>query len=96
MLTSVSGMEGGGSGHGALHELGLHLHVDELSLELVHGLGHLLKVARGEHRVERLGNIARGPADDLHLGLRVEAGENGVEAGGEAEVVHVLCPCCPS
>ena len=34
--------EGGGAGHGALHELGLDLHVDELALEVVHGLGHLL------------------------------------------------------
>lgn len=82
--------EGGGAGHGALHELGLDLHVDELTLEVVHGLGHLLEVPGGERGVERLDDGLHGLADDLHLGLRVEAGDDGVEAGGEAEVVHVL------
>lgn len=82
--------ERGGAGHGALHELGLDLHVDELALEVVHGLGHLLQVPRGERGVERLDDVGHGLADDLHLRLGVEARDDGVEAGGEAEVVHVL------
>jgi hypothetical protein len=82
--------ERGGPGHGALHELGLDLHVDELALEIVHGLGHLLEVPGGEGGVEGLDDGLHGLAYDLHLGLRVEARHDGVEAGGEAEVVHVL------
>lgn len=61
-----------------------------MAFEIVHGLGHLLEVPGGERGVERLDDGLHGLADDLHLGLRVEAGHDGVEARGEAEVVHVL------
>ncbi|KAK2630960.1 hypothetical protein EUGRSUZ_L03645 [Eucalyptus grandis] len=34
--------------------------------------------------------FGHGLVDGGHLGLGVEAGDDGVEAGGEAEVVHLL------
>lgn len=82
--------KGGASGHGGLHELSLDLHIDELLLELVHGLRHLLEVPGGEGGVEGLDDGAHGFVDGCHLGLGVEAGDDGVEAGGEAEVIHLL------
>ncbi|KAG4978897.1 hypothetical protein JHK86_038371 [Glycine max] len=82
--------EGGGSRHGALHELGLDLHVHELLLERVHGLRHLLEVPRGQRRLQRFDDVAHRLADRRHLRLRVEAGHDGVQARGKPEVVHLL------
>eukprot|EP00850_Spirogloea_muscicola_P001026 SM000004S14896 [mRNA] locus=s4:51571:54763:- [translate_table: standard] len=76
--------------HGGLDELRLHLHVVRLLLELVHGLGDLLEVVGGERGVEGLDDVAHGLGDDVHLGLRVEARDDGVEARGQAQVVELL------
>lgn len=44
----------------------------------------------GEGGLEGLDDVGHGLVDGGHLGLGVEAGDDGVEAGGEAEVVHLL------
>nr|GMD30468.1 hypothetical protein RchiOBHm_Chr2g0142291 [Ipomoea batatas] len=44
--------------HGALHELGLDLHIHKLPLELVHRLGHLLEIPGVEGGLERFDDVA--------------------------------------
>ncbi|PRQ51246.1 hypothetical protein RchiOBHm_Chr2g0142291 [Rosa chinensis] len=75
-LTFGSGKRGG-AGHGALHELGLDLHVDELLLKRVHGLRHLLEVSGVERGLEGFDDGFGGEFqlhDLVHQLLRVAHG----------------------
>ena len=61
-----------------------------LLLELLHRLGDLLEVVRGERALQVLRDRADVAADGAHLGLRVEARDGRVEARRELQVVEVL------
>ena len=61
-----------------------------LLLELLHRLGDLLEVVRGERALQVLRDRRHVAVDHLHLGLRLEAADDGVEARREAQVVELL------
>ena len=76
--------------HRALHHLALHVEVLELLLEGVHRLRDLLDVVGRESPVQGLHDAPHRAGDALHLGLRLEARDDGVEARREAQVVEGL------